>query len=135
MNVTGTATVKDAGGNDVTEQFVKESQNDKGGTGSFDIPKKVENDGIYTLTVSMTDKANHSTTSYVKFTINRYGSVYEYGDYLMSLIKDGGQYITIEEGKESAITDDLVITEYNADKIVKDSLNILKVTLLFCHLG
>lgn len=110
---------------DVTEQFVKENQNDKGGSGSFDIPKKVENDGIYTLTVSMTDKANHSTTSHVKFTINRYGSVYEYSDYLMSLIKDGGQYITIEEGKESAITDDLVITEYNADKIVKDSLNIL----------
>lgn len=110
---------------DVTEKFVKENQNDKGGMGSFDIPKKVENDGIYTLTISMTDKANHSTTSYVKFTINRYGSVYEYSDYLMSLIKDGGQYITIEEGNESAITDDLVITEYNADKIVKDSLNIL----------
>lgn len=110
---------------DVTEQFVKENQNDKGGTGSFDIPKKVENDGIYTLTVSMTDKANHSITSYVKFTINRYGSVYEYSDYLMSLIKGGGQYITIEQGNELAITDDLVITEYNADKIVKDSLNIL----------
>ncbi len=110
---------------DVTDQFVKETTNDKGGSGSFDIPKKVENDGIYTLTISMTDKANHSTKSYVKFTINRYGSVYEYSDYLMSLIKDGGQYVTIEDGKEFAITDDLVITEYNADKIVEDSLNIL----------
>ena len=110
---------------DVTDQFVKGTTNDKGGSGSFDIPKKVENDGIYTLTISMTDKANHSTKSHVKFTINRYGSVYEYSDYLMSLIKDGGQYVTIEDGKESAITDDLVITEYNADKIVEDSLNIL----------
>lgn len=112
---------------DVTDQFIKgnEVTNDNGGSGSFDIPKKVENDGIYTLTVSMTDKANHSTTSRIKFTINRYGSVYEYSDYLMSLIKDGGQYITIEDGADSAITDNLVITEYNADKIVKDSLNIL----------
>lgn len=112
---------------DVTDQFIKgnELTSDKGGSGSFDIPKKVENDGIYTLTISMTDKANHSTTSHVKFTINRYGSVYEYSDYLMSLIKDGGQYITISEGQDSAITNDLVITEYNADKLVEDSLNIL----------
>lgn len=112
---------------DVTDQFIKgnEVTSDKGGSGSFDIPKKVENDGIYTLTISMTDKANHSTTSHVKFTINRYGSVYEYSDYLMSLIKDGGQYITISEGQDSAITKDLVITEYNADKLVEDSLNIL----------
>lgn len=110
---------------DVTDKFVKETQDGKGGSGSFDIPKEVENDGIYTLTISMTDKANHSTSSFTKFTINRYGSVYEYSDYLMSLIKDGGQYVTIGEGSDAAITDDLIITEYNADRIVEDSLNIL----------
>ena len=97
--------------------------NDKGGSGSFDIAKKVDNDGIYVLTVTMKDKAGHSTESHVKFTINRFGSVYEYSDYLSSLIKDGGQYIA--KNGDAAITDDLVITEYNADRIVRGSLKIV----------
>lgn len=108
---------------DVTADFVKVGLNEKGGSGSFDIAKKVDNDGIYVLTVTMTDKAGHSTESHVKFTINRYGSVYEYSDYLTSLIKDGGQYIA--KNGDAAITDDLVITEYNADRIVKGSLKIV----------
>lgn len=108
---------------DVTADFVKVGLNEKGGSGSFDIAKKVDNDGIYVLTVTMTDKAGHSTESHIKFTINRYGSVYEYSDYLTSLIKDGGQYIA--KNGDAAITDDLVITEYNADRIVKGSLKIV----------
>ena len=110
---------------DVTAEFVTAFDNDKGGSGSFDIPKTVENDGIYELTIGITDKANHSTQSSMKFTINRYGSVYEYNDYLASLIKDGGQYITIADGNAAAINEDLIITEYNADRILKDSLKIL----------
>lgn len=108
---------------DVTAEFVKVGLNDKGGSGSFDIAKKVDNDGIYVLTVTMKDKAGHSTESHVKFTINRFGSVYEYSDYLSSLIKDGGQYIA--KNGDAAITDDLVITEYNADRIVRGSLKIV----------
>ena len=73
---------------DVTADFVKVGLNEKGGSGSFDVAKKVDNDGIYVLTVTMTDKAGHSTESHIKFTINRYGSVYEYSDYLTSLIKN-----------------------------------------------
>lgn len=108
---------------DVTAEFIKVALNDKGGSGSFDIAKKVDNDGIYILTVTMKDKAGHSTESHVKFTINRFGSVYEYSDYLSSLIKDGGQYIA--KNGDAAITDDLVITEYNADRIVRGSLKIV----------
>lgn len=103
---------------DVTENFVKATDNDKGGSGSFTIPTEVGNDGIYVLKISMTDKAKHEIESEIKFTINRFGSVYEYSDELVDLIKDGGQYI-------QSVDKDLVITEYNADRINEGSLKIL----------
>lgn len=103
---------------DVTENFIKVTDNDKGGSGSFNIPTEVGNDGIYVLTISMTDKAKHEIESEIKFTINRFGSVYEYSDELVDLIKDGGQYI-------QSVDKDLVITEYNADRINESSLKIL----------
>ena len=108
---------------DVTADFVKVNLNGNGGSAIFDIEKLVENDGIYLLTVTMTDKAGHSTESHVKFTVNRFGSVYEYSEYLTSLIRDGGQYVT--KNGDAAITDDLVITEYNADRIVGGTLKIV----------
>lgn len=108
---------------DVTNEFIQVGMDGKGGSGSFSIPKTTGNDGIYLLTISMTDKANHSTESHVRFTVNRYGSVYEYDEYLCSLIKDGGQYIT--KTGDVAITKDLVIREYNADRLVAGSLKIL----------
>lgn len=103
---------------DVTETFVKVTDNDKGGSGSFVIPTEVGNDGIYVLKITMTDKAKHETESEIKFTINRYGSVYEYSDELVALIKEGGQFV-------ESVEDDLVITEYNADRINEGSLKIL----------
>lgn len=103
---------------DVTETFIKVTDNDKGGSGSFTIPTEVGNDGIYVLKISMTDKAKHEIESEIKFTINRFGSVYEYSDELVDLIKDGGQYI-------QSVDKDLVITEYNADRINEGSLKIL----------
>lgn len=103
---------------DVTDTFVKVTDNDKGGSGSFTIPSEAGNDGIYVLTIGITDKAQHTKESKVKFTINRFGSVYEYSDELVGLIKDGGQYIT-------SVDNDLVITEYNADRILEGSLKIL----------
>lgn len=110
---------------DVTEEFIQIGNNETGGSGSFSIPAEVGNDGIYTLTVEMTDKALHTAQAQMKFTINRYGSVYEYSDYLMSLIRNGGQYLTIQEGETAAITEDLVITEYNANQLLEGSLQIL----------
>lgn len=103
---------------DVTETFIKVTDNDKGGSGSFTIPTEVGNDGIYVLKISMTDKAKHEIESEIKFTINRFGSVYEYSDALVDLIKNGGQYI-------QSVDEDLVITEYNADRINEGSLKIL----------
>lgn len=108
---------------DVTDEFINSSDTNKGGSGSFEIPSEVENDGIYVLTIGMTDKANHTIESSLKFTINRYGSVYEYSDYLTALLEK--QYIKIDGNNSAAITQDLVITEYNANQILTDSLNIL----------
>ena len=108
---------------DVTDDFIRSSDTDQGGSGSFEIPSEVENDGVYVLTIGITDKANHTTESSLKFTINRYGSVYEYSDYLTSLLEK--QYIKIDGNNSEAITQDLVITEYNANQILTDSLNIL----------
>lgn len=74
-------------------------------------------DGIYRLVIKMADKAGHTTEKEALFTVNRYGSVYAFDEYLVNLIVDGGAYV-------KNITEDLIITEYNADQLVTDSLNI-----------
>lgn len=107
---------------DVTKEFIKTlNVTAQGGSGSNDTFKKEQdNDGIYTLYVKVNDKAGNESEKTVTFTVNRFGSVYEYSDYLMSLIENGGAYI-----KE--LDQDLIITEYNADKLLDDSL-IVEVT-------
>ena len=105
---------------DVTEQYIGGgvTVSAEGGTGSFDtFTREADTDGIYTLTVSMTDKAGHSAEAETVFTVNRFGSVYVYDNYLSSLIADGGAYV-------QEVDDDLIITEYNADKLVENSLDI-----------
>lgn len=100
------------------------SVSDQDGSASLDVFAKDENgnynqndDGIYHLVVTLNDKAGHTEEAEAYFTINRYGSVYKYSDYLVGLISEGGSYVT-------AVTEDLVITEYNADQLVTDSLDI-----------
>ena len=101
----------------VTNKFAKKIPvNAKGGTVTFNTFKEIaENDGIYTLTVEVIDKAGNRTPETVKFTLNRFGSVYEYSDYLVE---------KIEEIYTKSIDKDLVITEYNADRLLGGSLNI-----------
>lgn len=117
--------VRHQGVEEVTDQFIQLSNTETGGAGSFSIPTEAENDGIYTLTVEVTDKAMHTVQAQMKFTINRFGSVYVYDDALMALIKDGGQYVTIQNGENAAITEDLVITEYNANPLLDGSQRLL----------
>lgn len=105
---------------DVKEEFIagNVSVTEQGGNGSFDtFAKEQEVDGIYTMTVSMTDKAGHSAKTSATFTVNRFGSVYKYEDYLTALVKDGGAYV-------QQVEKDLIVTEYNADRLLSNSLEV-----------
>lgn len=104
---------------DVTDQFLNRIvTGSRGGSGENDKFEAIqENDGIYTLNVRMNDKAGNESESMVQFTLNRFGSVYAYNDYLINLIKNGGGYV-------QSVEEDLVITEYNADKLINGSVDI-----------
>lgn len=107
---------------DVTDMFIRDNMvvdfKTGIGEGVFDeFKKEQDNDGIYILSVSMKDKSGHEIDKKATFTVNRFGSVYAYNDYLSNLIKDGGAYVT-------GIDQDLIVTEYNPDKLVQNSLHI-----------
>lgn len=114
--VTLLKTYKGCKNEDVTEKFIKSlSMHPNGMYGENDTFEKLRiNDGIYTLCVRVWDKAGNDEIENVRFTVNRFGSVYEYNDYAVSL---EGKYI-------KDISDDIVITEYNPDPIINDSLKI-----------
>lgn len=107
---------------DVTKDFIKNHMSVNMGTGvgegEFDEFAKIQdNDGIYTLKAKIADKAGHESEKQIVFTVNRYGSIYVYDDYLVDLIAEGGAYV-------QSIDKDLIITEYNPDKLVSQSLNV-----------
>lgn len=105
---------------DVTEKFVsgKIETDAEGGMVYIDTLSKIQdNDGIYTVVVTVTDKATNSASATATFTLNRFGSVYEYGSYLRELIKNGGDYV-------KKITQDLTVTEYNADRLIDGSMKV-----------
>lgn len=87
-------------------------------TGVLDVFEAIrEKDGIYTLTLTAKDKAGNEDQEEIVFTVNRFGSVYYYDVYLRDLIADGGQHVR-------SVDQDLIIMEYNADKLLEGSLDI-----------
>ena len=104
---------------DVTSDFIKISKSAKGGsfTANEETFKKLqENDGIYTLSVNISDKAGNKSSQTVKFTVNRFGSVYALNKYLVNDLNNS--YV-------QSIDNNLVITEYNPDKLVKGTLEVV----------
>ena len=103
---------------DVTNLFTDTNMtlNDRGGEGVFDVfEMKPDADGIYEMTVKITDKAGNEAENNITFTVNRYGSVYVYGEYLTELTADGGAYVR-------EVSKDLTLTEYNPSRLVEGSL-------------
>ena len=79
--------------------------NDKTGEYEFsNIPKEEVYDDIYTLSTKVTDKAGNVVDKTVKFSVNRFGSKYEFMD--ASIL---GNYL--REAK------DVVVTETNVDRL------------------
>lgn len=111
-----TRTGKEETNQDVTAAFIQEILNDNLEEWNKDnaIAVLPENDGIYTLTVKVKDKAGNEETETVSFTVNRFGSLYMFGDYLKSL----------QDSYVQKLTQNLIITEYNPDPLLEDSLNI-----------
>lgn len=72
-------------------------------------------DDIYTLKVSLTDYAGNPSTSVIRFSANRFGSVYDMSE-VADLI---GKYLKEET--------DIVVSEINVDNL-KDSATLIKLT-------
>ena len=94
---------------DVTAKFASALAADgAGGTVNIsNLAKIPENDGIYTITAKITDKAGNTADSTVTFSVNRFGSVYKFSDYLTDICN----------GHVKNVTDSLQITEINADPL------------------
>ena len=105
---------------DLTEQVNDLVKNeDNLATALLDVfSKKAELDGIYTLTVRSTDLSDNTDEKVIRFTVNRFGSVYEYSDSLMDLIKNGGTY-------NRSLDEDLMFTIYNASPIDPNNVSVV----------
>lgn len=112
-------TVFDKKNADVTEEFISGNLSDDGKAvdATFDVFEKIkENDGIYTLSVNVWDKANHQTSSEITFSVNRFGSVYAIDG--VADLKNNFY------NKKEAVKQDIVITEYNADVLDYSKISI-----------
>lgn len=101
---------------DVTADFLTHiSRTDKGDMADGNtIEKKQDYDGIYTLNLTVTDKATNTENATVTFSVNRFGSVYVYDSYLSSIL----------DGYVKKVDQGLVITEYNPDRLLQNSLQL-----------
>lgn len=74
-----------------------------------------DDDGIYTLSVSMRDMAGNSDSETAVFTVNRYGSVYVFD----------GSLPELRNGYSNTVDSDLIIREYNPSAIESDENSLI----------
>lgn len=79
---------------------------------NFVKDKKV--DDIYTLTANLVDLAGNQTTQIIRFSVNRFGSVYAFDD---SLKQIEGKYVKHEK--------DVVVTETNVDTLKPATVKVM----------
>ena len=110
-------TLLNSAGEVISKPYSAEEISEEGLTGliiryrNFDPMK--ENDDIYTLRISATDKAGNEAETIVKtFSVNRFGSTYD----MTEASKMNGQYLQNPE--------DIVFTEINVDDIDRDAVKI-----------
>ncbi|MGX6443785.1 Ig-like domain-containing protein [Neobacillus sp. K501] len=75
--------------------------------------KTKENDDLYTLTAKLTDYAGNETTQTIRFSVNRFGSVYAFDDSLKNL---DGKYVKDEI--------DVILTETNVDSLKPETVKV-----------
>ena len=107
-------TQKDDIDRDVTSKYIK-SLPANGSTVSEDYFDKLKaNDGIYKLSVNITDMAGNTDSEEVSFTVNRFGSVYEFSKDLVDL----------QDSYVNKVDGDIYIREFNPDQLIEDSVEM-----------
>ncbi len=111
---------------DVTSQFVSNASGNSNATAKITIPKRdkdgVKNDGIYTLTIEAKDKAGNAydtQKNIIKFSANRFGSVFTFSDSLYKLITENDGYT------QKLTSDDLTVYEYNTTLLTKENVEVI----------
>ncbi|NMD68691.1 hypothetical protein HHO41_00215 [Bacillus sp. DNRA2] len=85
-----------------------------GGVYTFaNFEKKKEVDDLYTLTAKLVDFAGNETSKTIRFSVNRFGSVYVFDDSLKAI---DGKYVKQEK--------DVILTETNVDSLKSDSIQV-----------
>lgn len=82
-----------------------------------DVEHVEEKDGIYTLTITVFDKAGRSKQETVTYSVNRFGTVYVYSEDLSDMMK--GYYQT-----SKVLEKELYISAFNADQLIEDSTKL-----------
>ena len=100
-------------------EVVEDTFSDYQGTVRFENLKKVrENDDIYLATAVVTDLAGNEESVSITFSVNRFGSTYDYNNdpFTTDLVQN---YFANEEG-------DVVLREINVNKLTERSLTLYK---------
>lgn len=87
-----------------------------------DFPRREETDDMYTLNVSLTDHAGRSAEKEIVFSVNRFGSIYQYSDDTKKMLEtyyiNSEQDVVIQETNVDSLTDSEVYLMLDGEKIV-----------------